>query len=327
MTLNLTLVHPSGIVQVSDRRLVNYADGRLMADDANKAVIIRCRNASLAITFSGIGGLGTPSRASYRGVDDWLAESAQDAGIAELGADDAVEFVRSEATDWFRRNRIDQQAHTFVVAGWVDRSRAGPPGIPTVWRISNVDRSGSLRSSFETQRRSSQFGSFLATGNAAAITRESRRLLGSRIRAATTAEDLVDALVVCVRRAAGTAVGSTIGASCLVVLLAPDGRCVTCSLDSQGVATLFGPHVLWVSGDRSVLAVGPEASAGNLGIVLGDGTRQTHLLGGRIRARIAREGTHAGQVQAKLRFGVLRHSEPVGSSVGNLIGLVRLEDP
>ncbi len=97
MTLNVTLLHPKFVLQASDRRLTAlYEDGRTeLFDNANKAVVPSTSDAVLTITFTGLGRIGK------RYVDDWLTDMLQEAGAAELIAEEALEVIRTQASAWF----------------------------------------------------------------------------------------------------------------------------------------------------------------------------------------------------------------------------------
>ncbi|MBI5948618.1 MAG: hypothetical protein HY875_10825 [Chloroflexi bacterium] len=326
MTLNITIVHSDFVAQVSDRRLTYPDRTSVASDEANKAVIVRCRNATVAITFCGVGGFGTPQQSSYKGIDEWLAEAAQDAGVAELDAETLPGFVCSSATDLFGRHQITGIPHAFVLAGWVDHPTQATRKRPRIWVIDNDDGTGSFGSSFRIRPRAARTGSLVATGAISAVTRGSRRVLLSRLKSATSSDGVVQALIAALRGAAATSDGASIGSSCLVVFLTRDGRCVTCSFDANGSQRSFGPHVLWTIGTKSVLAAGPVASGINLGIVLGDGPRQVQLLGGRTTARVSRGPAPAGSIEARLRFGELRHTVPTSEPPKAVLGLVALEE-
>jgi len=88
MTLNITAVSKAYVLQVSDRRLtVVQPDDTITIDTdyANKAVVVSCSDALLAITFTGLGRLGT------QGIDRWLVDVIEQNGLCELALSAAGE--------------------------------------------------------------------------------------------------------------------------------------------------------------------------------------------------------------------------------------------
>ena len=80
MTLNLTALGADFIVQDSDRRLTRVSNSgsiRVVDDDANKAVLLRCSHSLLAITFTGLGRVGATR------VDEWLLNVLQEEGLCD----------------------------------------------------------------------------------------------------------------------------------------------------------------------------------------------------------------------------------------------------
>ena len=55
MTLNITLVMPSYIIQVSDRRMISVPSGKVYDDEANKGVVVKADDGIFSVIFSGIG--------------------------------------------------------------------------------------------------------------------------------------------------------------------------------------------------------------------------------------------------------------------------------
>ena len=58
MTLVLTVATANKVIQASDR-LITYLDGTEYNSDANKAIIVTCRDAQFVISFTGAALVGT----------------------------------------------------------------------------------------------------------------------------------------------------------------------------------------------------------------------------------------------------------------------------
>lgn len=108
MTLIVTVVTPSVIFQVSDRRVSwLYPDGSLRwRDDAtNKAVLFDNR---MLFTFTGFSELESEK------TDMWIAHRL----ASEPTLTDGVERLRQDLTKVFRRRPYVGHAHSIMVAGW-----------------------------------------------------------------------------------------------------------------------------------------------------------------------------------------------------------------
>ncbi len=123
MSLNLSLITPRFVCQVSDRRLRRVTrDGtnELYTDQANKATIFECKDAICAITFHGIG-------ASLDGTstDRWLMDRLEEIYPTQHSIVEILEELRKKSSSWMMM--MEQGAigakpalcHTFVIVGWV----------------------------------------------------------------------------------------------------------------------------------------------------------------------------------------------------------------
>lgn len=125
MTLVLSVLTPSHVVQVSDRRLVWLRNGSIERhdDEKNKAVLWAGR---IQFAYTGLAELGRERR-----TDKWLAEALSKSytrAVADPNIDavDQTYFLESlvrEATDYFRGPRISKidsslRRHAFVAVGW-----------------------------------------------------------------------------------------------------------------------------------------------------------------------------------------------------------------
>ncbi|MGB2695328.1 MAG: hypothetical protein WBD55_09100, partial [Dehalococcoidia bacterium] len=156
MTLNITIVHPHFIVQASDRRFTNAVTHEVLGDSANKAIVMRCADALLSITFTGIGTF--PAGSSAQRMDWWLAESLLEACMPELTADEVLRHISERSTSLFEELRHTLRPeinlrHAFVVAGWDVANPARPTA--RAWVITNAKKSAAgsgveISNTFET---------------------------------------------------------------------------------------------------------------------------------------------------------------------------------
>ena len=68
MTLIVTAVGKSFVIQASDRRLTTPS-GALHDDNANKALCVACRDAVFAMAYTGLAQIGS------KRIDEWLAKN------------------------------------------------------------------------------------------------------------------------------------------------------------------------------------------------------------------------------------------------------------
>jgi hypothetical protein len=119
VTLNITMVGPDIVMQASDRRMT--MDGQVVDDEANKAIVLRCSDGILGITFTGVG------RAADERVDLWLAKLLLDKGVPELSVSDAPQAICDAASRWFSTFPTHwEKRHAFIIAGWLLAEKPKP---------------------------------------------------------------------------------------------------------------------------------------------------------------------------------------------------------
>lgn len=94
MTLILTALNERCVVQVSDRRLTS--NGKLVDDEANKAIALTLPDARLSVAFTGL------ARAGSFDTRDWLMEAIHRASKDEGNAPALIERVADTATRTFK---------------------------------------------------------------------------------------------------------------------------------------------------------------------------------------------------------------------------------
>lgn len=252
MTLNITLITPRIVIQASDRRMTT-ADGRLEDDDANKAVVLRCSDGVVAVTFTGVG------KASKKRVDLWMAETVLDTGLPELSVTEVPAIIAQQATHWFSGFPVNWDTrHAFVVGGWALRR----PGVsaPVLWRIDNcLAKDGSMvpqaRTSFEVTefRFTGRRAALIVSGLTAAVSRADRRRLVATVRRAKELDDMERTLVQCLRRASEKPESrGCVGPSCTVVCLAADLQGRSMSYPESPAGKARGPVFAWYEGGHNL---------------------------------------------------------------------------
>lgn len=232
MTLVITTGTRQLIGQVSDRRLTDSNTGVVCDDEANKAVILECSDALLAISFTGLGQIGS-SR-----TDRWLIATLTGAKAGQLNIENVVRALATAATRDFSQLRLPSnlKCHTFVLAGWYYGE--GFPR-PIIWSVSNsVDQNWTplLEPSAEfkcklfrlkTGKRLKRAMIILTHGTVPALDghygRRPLKQLKKLLKRAGNDLDIRDKLVEIVRIASGhPEYGQYIGRSCMSLLLRPD---------------------------------------------------------------------------------------------------------
>ena len=227
-------------VQVSDRRLT-VENGKLYDDEANKAVIVSCRNARFLIGYTGIARIGR------KGTDLWLADELGNMGASSKTDDVIFENLRTKLVrDFGNRNPL-----TFVFAGY----HYGPPrsGSFTKW-LSN--RGSEHMQCLHDDKKQVLY----AHGMYPAISREARRRIKRYFNKdyffQSTREKVAEELVAIIRDAAGhSTYGKYIGRGCMSAGL---------FFDKKGYVTNYHTDCL------DVVAYMPYMVAG--GMVMGGGS-------------------------------------------------------
>ncbi len=101
MTFILSLGNPDQVIQISDRR--HTIDGRVDSDERNKATIMTCLNARLAIGFTGL------ARAGSFETQEWILLSLNECGPPDFTAKKILDRLCAKATNDFRSHPILQR--------------------------------------------------------------------------------------------------------------------------------------------------------------------------------------------------------------------------
>jgi hypothetical protein len=266
VTLNITAYARVYVSQVSDRRLTSVLpNGQLSVrdDSANKAVILRCSDGHIAITFTGLGTLGAIR------VDEWVVDALVDNGLCELPSQIAVEKFSQLATDWFETFRHRWRGeHTFTFAGWVD-SAGSRRRRPAVWFVTNAKATD--YSSFAPKQVATSAGGLYVTGWLPGFKRPDRRRLQAALRKSNGIDEIEHALVSTIRSVASHPEGTPVGKNCMSVTLSAEGVAVARFHPDGHSEHNFGPHVVWYAGGRNMSVKGIDhLPTGRYSLVFGD---------------------------------------------------------
>lgn len=254
MTLNITLVTPLYVIQVSDRRMVSIPGGKPFDDEANKGIILKTDDGLFSIVFAGLGLYGKQR------IDIWLAEQMINEGVPELPIIQGLEIVARVANDLFARipNAIDKR-HTFTVAGWQNTDQGLTP---CVWRITNCITRDDISltaaaDSFEVQRlpMSRSDAHMFVTGLCGAITRPDKRRIYSTLRAHLHPDRVEQALVDVVKRASSDPNwGWGINASVMAITMTVNGESRATHYPPSDRCSRYLPLVVWYEAGRNYAA-------------------------------------------------------------------------
>ena len=122
MTLNLSLVTPRYVIQVSDRRLSRLdASGKLVSytDDLTKATVLVTCDTFSVVAYHGIGMDHTRLR-----TDDWLVGVLTELKPADKPLTEVLETLNGKASKWISDIssatgiNLGEFRHSFVLSGW-----------------------------------------------------------------------------------------------------------------------------------------------------------------------------------------------------------------
>jgi hypothetical protein len=316
MTLNVTILHPHYILQVSDRRLTSIRAGQVISavDDANKAVILCCADAVLTITYTGLGQfLG-------RGVDDWLVDALQESGAAELSGDSAVEMLRERANAWFKDiGRVWSGLHVFTIAGW----QAGSPPQRRLWFLASEEGATDFEVLACPITKDYATG-LIVTGYKEALTDRQRGTIFECMHLGGDYKAVETTTVRAIQSAAQSAELKVVGQDCMAVGILPNRATVARYHPSSGAAMYFGPNVVWYHGGRNWAVKDMHAlPSGEYALAVGGdaGTRIVVGLGPGEVDESKKLETHTSM--ANIRMMEARHrNDPIGHS--DIFGIVRV---
>lgn len=283
MSLNIVAAWPGAIVCVSDRRLTDFATGKVLTNRSTKMVLFSCSDAHGAIVYNGIGWDDT-----HHTPCDWILELESSKKLFENRLDEVIEAMRADLETRLRAFRArygpKHARHTFVVAAWHE-------GGSTIYGVSNYERVDSD----ETKLKGSECVEvsvvpptrapirIVATG--VSPQQADIRAVSSSIREYRPIERVVG---LCVRTIRNVAYGKgrgrgPVGAAAQWAVLTPDLNEVWCGLDVvDGAAALEDPVLINIAA-KSRLVGTWSVSIGGPGIfkdvIVGTGDQGLEKLG------------------------------------------------
>lgn len=132
MTLVLSCISRSHVVQLSDRRLVWLTGpnaGKTKTDDSNKALIVCGR---IAVAYTGLAEIANQK------TDEWLLQVASN--VNPYNPQRINEAIANLATEEFRKIKLEKplKRHAFLVSGWARFNDRNAPLTSFVVAISNA---------------------------------------------------------------------------------------------------------------------------------------------------------------------------------------------
>ena len=108
MTLIVTAVGKSFVIQASDRRLTTPS-GELRDDNANKALCVACRDAVFAMAYTGLAQIGS------KRTDEWLADELTEMKAGDLSFIELWMALKSRLDPTFNNLRVDRKHRSLVL--------------------------------------------------------------------------------------------------------------------------------------------------------------------------------------------------------------------
>jgi hypothetical protein len=131
MTLIIGLQNRDQTVLLSDRRVTR--DGRLVDDESNKAAVFVCKNARVAVAFTGL------AKAGAFQTSRWLSEALMESAPPDYLIEPTIVRLRERATRALQGVRVTNQADkrlSILLAGYTYHET--PPRC-YYWFVSNFE--------------------------------------------------------------------------------------------------------------------------------------------------------------------------------------------
>lgn len=245
MTLNITVAARWLMAQSSDFRLTN-SDG-VVSETSQKQVVLQYVGWSGLVCYTGVARYGRHDTARW--LDNVLTHED-----GQRKPSDVVDLLLRDGSAWLRRVPVQHRRHTFTMITYEDKK-------PHIYMISNFERPGGpeldtpANELFLSHVRP-RGPRCIVTGCAPAVTTEQTTHLTEVLAHVPEPQQLRNAVALTSRAAAPRAPG-TVGESCVVSHLSPDG---------SGEAQIFGNlneafNPTLVSMGRSMASVFPAVQA------------------------------------------------------------------
>lgn len=221
MTLNITVAARWLMVQSSDFRLTRADADDPISETAQKQVVLRYRNWSGLICYTGVASHGSHDTAT------WLGEVLTHE-FGERSPEQVIKQIADSGSQWLRQVPLKNRNHTFTMITYES-------GIPHIYLLSNyqlLGRDDLLRpaSTLKLSHARVRQPKCVVTGSSRTVTRHQREHLEQLLASNLSPETLREDVAVTSREAASRS-ENRVGESCIVSHLMPDG---------SGEAQVFG---------------------------------------------------------------------------------------
>jgi SEC-C motif len=208
MTLLLCLANQDQVILASDRRLTR--NGLVENDEFNKAVVLTCRDAQLAVAFTGLAAVDLGPNAPGFDTGQWILEALMEAAPPDYLMEPLINRLCDKTTKQWAKLRVADKRLTVIFTGY---SFADDPPRIYHWVISNFeDQEGHERDTaserfeahFRREIRPSEADPFLvrAYGTHSGLAPEDTEALSVLLQQRKPAAALVGKTIEVMRRAA-----------------------------------------------------------------------------------------------------------------------------
>jgi hypothetical protein len=267
MTLIVVAGNSANTVMVSDRRLSEA--GALVDDESNKAAVLFCADARLAVSFTGLAadyrargmrGIAPPGRLR---TEQWLLEALHEAATPDRAIRSIVQsFAHAASERWARipgRIRVEDRGVAFLFAGY----RYGSGGASPYWcLVSNfVDGGRSAKPDFAVDEGLDSSAYMFGAGAHRALVKSEMRNLGSLVESRRPANAIVGKAVEIIQQAADSPIASgTVGKQCtsIVVPAQPDAPVEQAYHTAVTTNTIHGVNQVDVREGRGISVMNPS---------------------------------------------------------------------
>jgi hypothetical protein len=131
MTLLIAMVRKDVAILLADRRLSR--DGQMLDDEYNKVCVFFCKDAKVAIAFTGLATIGSFSTA------DWIATTLSNAATEHTSISDVIEALRAKLGPQMQSLNVEDSRLTLLCVGYL---YWGEHPESCLYEISNVGQNG-----------------------------------------------------------------------------------------------------------------------------------------------------------------------------------------
>lgn len=250
MTLLINVLTPENVIQASDRRLT-LQDGRLVNDEANKAVCVGCKDAHFVIVYTGL------AMIAGKRTDLWIVEYLTSINASSMNVPSISQALEKQATSCFKSVPRENRRTSFVFLGY----RLGKPFTALISNFQTF-KSGSSREAqdcFQTDvwevrgpiKNPKRGLRIDILGSEAAVEKPIRRRINKLARKRffhrQDAYEIAEILVSFIRAASKTrSVGKYVGRNCMTVIIKPrpEEPMITKYHPEMNSPVQYSPHLI-----------------------------------------------------------------------------------